>query len=287
MRDFLLVILAIASMAITTTISAKVTHDQIVIARNSSPHLARLLDQADRDALYEDPQWLALVHYEKKLFSLGFYSPAVTQRFFLAEYGNKDPRAELHATLLNIFEPAPATEGKDHPQCAFIARRYWLEQKLGQSGSSFPPLTCPEYKNWRAELDAKGLTLVYPEGFISNPASIFGHTLLRVDASQESKYNEILGYAIDFTANTGDDGGLSYIAKGTTGSYPAFFNLRPYYQQLKNYADWENRDIWEYRLNVDQEQVDFLLMHLWELSDIEFPYYFFTKNCSYELLRSK
>jgi hypothetical protein len=26
-------------------------------------------------------------------------------------------------------------------------------------------------------------------------------------------------------------------------------------------------------------------MHLWELKDVEFPYYFFTKNCSYELLR--
>jgi hypothetical protein len=72
MRDFLLVILAIASMAITTTVSAKVTNDQLLLARDSSPHLARLLDQADRNTLYEDPQWLALVHYEKKIFSQGF-----------------------------------------------------------------------------------------------------------------------------------------------------------------------------------------------------------------------
>jgi hypothetical protein len=120
---------------------------------------------------------------------------------------------------------------------------------------------------------------------MNNPASIFGHTLLRVDASRESGDDEILGYAIDFTAETGDDEGFVYLAKGTTGFYPAFFNLRPYYQQLKRYADWENRDIWEYRLDVDQDQVDFLLMHLWELKDVEFPYYFFTKNCSYELLR--
>jgi hypothetical protein len=69
------------------------------------------------------------------------------------------------------------------------------------------------------------------------------------------------------------------------GSYPAFFGLRPYYQQLKRYADWENRDIWEYRLDVDEDQLNLLLMHLWELREVEFPYYFFTKNCSYELLR--
>jgi len=285
MRYFSLALLAIASLTITTTVSANTAYDQLPHTRNLSPQLTRLLERADRDAFHEDPQWLALVHYEKNRFSKGVFSPAITRSFFLAEHGDKDPRAELHATLLNIFTPTPVTEGEDHPQCAFIARRYWLEQKFGQLSQSFPQSTCTKYENWRTQLDAKGLTLVFPEGFISNPASIFGHTLLRVDTSPTSGQNEILGYAIDFTANTGDDGGISYVAKGVTGSYPAFFNLRPYYQQLKNYADWENRDIWEYRLNVDQAQVDFLLMHLWELSDIEFPYYFFTKNCSYELLR--
>ena len=277
MRYFSLALFVIALLALTTAVSANTAYDQA--------SLARLLDQADRDAFHEDPQWLALVHYEKNRFSKGVFSPAITQSFFLAEHGDLDPRAELHATLKNIFAPAPVTEGEEHTQCAFIARRYWLEQKFGQLGSSFPQFTCPKYEQWRAELDAKGLTLIFPEGFISNPASIFGHTLLRVDASRKKGYNEILGYAIDFTANTGDDSGITYITKGATGSYPAFFNLRPYYQQLKHYADWENRDIWEYRLNVDQAQVDFLLMHLWELSDVEFPYYFFTKNCSYELLR--
>ena len=125
-----------------------------------------------------------------------------------------------------------------------------------------------------------------PGGVHEQPRlDLWPHTSASRCIARVRRCTEILGYAIDFTAETGDDGGLVYIAKGTTGFYPAFFNLRPYYQQLKRYSDWENRDIWEYRLDVDQDQVDFLLMHLWELKDVEFPYYFFTKNCSYELLR--
>jgi hypothetical protein len=280
-----LLAIAIAFSGASTRAGAQPRTDDLSPAPKNSPQLAALLELADRDALHEDPQWLALVHYEKNRISPGVYSPALTPDFFLSERGDRDPRAELHATLLRFFDPPPAVEGDEHPQCAFIARRHWLEQKLNLLADALPTIACPEYEQWRTALDARGLTLIFPEGFMNNPASIFGHTLLRVDASQESRHDEILGYAIDFTAETGDDGGFTYIAKGTTGFYPAFFNLRPYYQQLKRYADWENRDIWEYRLSVDQEQVDFLLMHLWELKDVEFPYYFFTKNCSYELLR--
>jgi hypothetical protein len=287
MRALLQVLLAIAIAASrgAPTAWAQTLTDESSPGQESPPRLAALLELADRDALHEDPQWLALVHYEKNRFSPGVYSPAITPSFFLSQRGDQDPRDELRATLLRFFDPRPVAEGEEHPQCAFIARRHWLETKLGPLANALPPIACPEYEQWRAALDARGLTLVFPEGFMNNPASIFGHTLLRIDASRESGHDEILGYAIDFTAETGDDAGFVYIAKGTTGFYPAFFNLRPYYQQLKRYADWENRDIWEYRLAVDQGQVDFLLMHLWELKDVEFPYYFFTKNCSYELLR--
>jgi hypothetical protein len=129
------------------------------------------------------------------------------------------------------------------------------------------------------------LTLVFAEGFMGNPGSIFGHTLLRIDSAHQTESDEMLGYAVDFTANAGNDGGLVYMLKGVSGAYQAMFRVRPYYEQLKRYSDWENRDIWEYRLEVEEDELDFLLMHLWELRNIQFPYYFFTKNCSYELLR--
>lgn len=44
------------------------------------------------------------------------------------------------------------------------------------------------------------------------------------------------------------------------------------------------RDIWEYRLNLNKEEVRNLMRHLWELQEIYSYYYFFNENCSYNLL---
>ena len=46
----------------------------------------------------------------------------------------------------------------------------------------------------------------------------------------------------------------------------------------------ENRDMWEYTLDLDQSELDWLIDHLWELKDINFDYYFFDENCSFRLL---
>jgi hypothetical protein len=46
----------------------------------------------------------------------------------------------------------------------------------------------------------------------------------------------------------------------------------------------ENRDVWEYELDLSPADVDRVLMHVWELGPIYFDYYFFDENCSYYLL---
>lgn len=247
--------------------------------------LADLIERVDRARMFEDPRWLALLHYERDGLRLHARSRASTPSFFLAETGDRDARAELIATLRAFLDPTAIVKDDEHAQCAFVARRHWLSSRLELRADELPTVACSHYERWRTGLDARGLTLVFPEGFMGNPGSIFGHTLLRIDSENESKTDEILGYAVDFTADAGDDRLLKYIVKGIGGFYPAIFGVHPYYDQLKRYADWENRDIWEYRLQIDESQLDFLLMHLWELRGIEFPYYFFTKNCSYELLR--
>ena len=247
--------------------------------------LGELEERADRLSLLDDPQWLALLHYDVERVPRAASDSPPERSFFLAEDGERNPRAELHSTLRAFLAPGASAQGDQRPECVFIARRHWLKDRLGIDDATFPSVDCEGYERWRDSLGARGLTLVFVEGFMNNPASVFGHTLLRIDVAGDAESEEILGWAVDFTAQTGDDGGVVYMAKGVTGRYPAFFGVRPYYQQLKRYSDWENRDIWEYRLNVDEGQLEFLLMHLWELQGAEFPYYFFTRNCSYELLR--
>jgi len=80
--------IAIASWAVQPAASAQTPTDEFSPAPEIPPQLTPLLEQVDRDVLYEDPQWLALVHYEKNRLSSGVYSPATTPGFFLSEHSS-------------------------------------------------------------------------------------------------------------------------------------------------------------------------------------------------------
>lgn len=119
---------------------------------------------------------------------------------------------------------------------------------------------------------------------MNNPASMFGHSLLRIDMGAPGERKDLLAYAINFAAETGRDGGVTFAWKGILGYYQGFFSIQPYYEMVKVYGDWESRDIWEYELNLSPEETERVLMHLWELRGVDFFYYFFDENCSYQLL---
>jgi len=72
--------------------------------------------------------------------------------------------------------------------------------------------------------------------------------------------------------------------KGLTGGYPGTFSIMPYYKKVEEYSDLENRDIWEYQLNLTRAEIRRLMMHVWELGPVYADYYFFDENCSYQLL---
>src|SRR5690606_8594835 len=58
----------------------------------------------------------------------------------------------------------------------------------------------------------------------------------------------------------------------------------PYYEKAKEYHFLESRNVWEYELKVTQAEVDQFIRHGWEVRHAEMDYYFFTENCSYQLL---
>ncbi len=68
------------------------------------------------------------------------------------------------------------------------------------------------------------------------------------------------------------------------GGYPGLFALVPYQEKLSEYRSLENRDLWEYRLNLTPEETGRMVEHVWELKQIRFGYFFFDENCSYRLL---
>ncbi|MDF1876661.1 DUF4105 domain-containing protein [Sulfurimonas sp. SAG-AH-194-L11] len=223
--------------------------------------------------LAKDAYWQLLLHMNSGVSEIDDSS------FFFSANGARDAEAELNATLDAFF----SDEIKDDNSsiCRFPARYAWFEEKL--DAYDLPTASCPEYDKIFNRVDPKSVTFVFPSAHINSPASMFGHTFLRINSSYNSK---LLSYAINYAANANMDteNGVIFAIKGLFGGYYGKYSLLPYYEKLKEYRDSEQRDIWEYDLNLTQEETVRMFRHIWELNGTYSYYYFFTENCSYNML---
>ncbi|MFZ5724471.1 MAG: DUF4105 domain-containing protein [Pseudomonadota bacterium] len=230
--------------------------------------------------LAADPQWRALLHINRggTLRDRG-RSYIDDPAFFLAGNGADDPQAELDATVRALFVDGDATA-----RCRYVARYRWLAGKLG--AAPYEPLAlCAEYAEWRTPMPAGRVTLVFPGSYLNSPSSMFGHTLLRIDPPADADSSVLLSWAISFGADiVPGDNSILYIWKGIGGGYPGRFMVEQYFAKIQQYGRMENRDLWEYPLDLTATETAFLVDHLWELRGIRFDYYFFDENCSYRLL---
>lgn len=247
------------------------------------PYLARLLEQAREARLADEREWHRLLHYRESLFG-GYTSEADDPRFFLSPTGKTDPQAELERTLAAFFSNDPVGSSQQPAQCAFIARYHWLKDRLAIDDEQLPPLHCERFDLWFSELNAESITLIFASAFLDNPASMFGHTFLRIDQKGQTDQTRLLAYTINYAADVPPDEGALYPIKGLFGGFKGYFMTPPYYLKVQEYRDIENRDIWEYRLNLTSAQLRRLLEHAWELGSTYFDYYFLKENCSYHIL---
>src|SRR3990172_3666737 len=204
--------------------------------------------------------------------------------FFNAPDGKTDAAAELESPLAVFFSAAGETDKAQNPQCRFIARYHWLKKELHFDPARLREQSCKRFDQWHASLDPHEITLVFPAAYLNNPASMYGHTLLRIDGKGQDEQTRLLAYAISYAAGTDETSGLIFAVRGLFGGYPGVFAIMPYYLKVREYSDIENRDVWEYQLTLTPSEIDRLLMHTWELGPIRFDYYFFDENCAYHLL---
>ncbi|MGX9763005.1 Lnb N-terminal periplasmic domain-containing protein [Pseudomonas shahriarae] len=243
----------------------------------AAPHL----DDQRLQHLANDPFWLSLGHYEAGKLK-GWRSYVSDAKFFLAKDGAHHPDAELKATVDALY--APASLGEKHAQCVYPARTRWLKDQLHLT--DLPAVDCVEFKQWFKDVAPHSAVMIFPAAYLNSPSSMFGHTLLRIDqADVQSNKTALLSYAINFGAYIeGSDNSILYAWKGLMGGYPGLFALVPYQEKLSEYRSLENRDLWEYRLNLTQAETERMVEHVWELKQIQFDYFFFDENCSYRLL---
>ncbi|HFE38807.1 MAG TPA: DUF4105 domain-containing protein [Gammaproteobacteria bacterium] len=252
-------------------------------SKQSSHYLSELLSQAKTLNLGNHPVWRALMHYKQGVFH-DYVSQVDGKNYFISGEGKTNPEAELLATLASFFSTSKIKKTDLLYQCQFPARYYWLDKQLHFSPKKLPRQPCEKFAYFTQALNATGLTVIFPSSHPNSPSSMFGHTLLRFDRAGQTKKDRMLAYTANYAAEDNSDNDFAYAFRGLTGGFVGRFSIIPYYMKLREYSQMENRDLWEYQLNLPKKDVDFIVMHAYELQSTYFDYYFFTENCSYHLL---
>lgn len=239
-----------------------------------------LWQQVEAQQLWEDPEWWTLGHYHRTMW-LRVESRIDDPRFFLHPHGKTDRKAELKASLQALLSAVPPEAEARPVACRFPARRKWLLKKLDLPDEIFPAGDCVPFLESVETLKLRSATVIYPSAYLNSPASMFGHLLVVLD---REGHDRLLSRAVNYAAVVQDSFGPLFAIKGIFGLYDGLFAILPYYDKVEEYSAVNRRDIWEYPLNLTDDEFDSLLRHVWELQDLRSRYFFFKENCAFNLI---
>lgn len=234
---------------------------------------------AASDSLYlaQDRTWRRLLHFESGKQT----SSVVANSFFLSPEGRVDPQAELTATLSAYFQPGVVDDS--HPRCRFPARYYWLSHQFELPNYQLRD-QCANLEEWELFEKTHSVSVLMVSGYLGNPASTFGHSLLKLNTSRSPDLPSLSDPTVNFGAMVSpQENPILYILRGLTGGYEAGFSDKYYYAQDLVYSRTEFRDMWEFRLGLTEYERLLLGLHVWEIVGQTYKYYFFGRNCGYRL----
>lgn len=212
--------------------------------------------------LANKPYWSKLLHYENNRSIIN------EDEFFLSVNGKTDLEDELTKTIEYFLNDSNST-------CRYPARYKWINSYLNIDIKSS---TCRELDKY-LEPNFEKISLVFTAERYNSPSSVFGHTFLKVDAKN-------MTYAINYAASVSDGTDpISYFFKGASGGFVSNYRLLNYNIKDFEYRKEEFRDLINYEIKYTKDEVKNIMLHVYEIKDINEDYYFMSRNCSSELLK--
>ncbi len=238
-----------------------------------------LVNKASFLTLSKDPLWLKLLHYQPR----SPQSDIITDTFFISPSGKSNPQEELTATIKAYFQPWGDNPDM-HPRCKYPARYYWLSKHLNLPDFKFNDDRCQALNKWAMFDKVNSISIILVSGYFGNPASTFGHAIMKFNSNDKDDTKGFFDLTLGFGAMVPEnENGIFYVLRGLFGGYKSGFSDKYYYTQDIMYTRTEFRDMWDYQLNLTDDQRTFLILHIWEIIGSKFAYYFLTKNCSYRI----
>lgn len=240
-------------------------------------HKEMAIDPITLKSLAKHPQWQHLLFYKNgnaEVISPDFYltkPKSHSKRDF-------DPYAELMATIEQISDESVV--------CKYPARYLWLKHHIPALNVNLK--NCSQLPDPNQEV-----SLILVSNYLKNPASSFGHVLVKtnkpinnaddiINNVRELSSKDLLNNSYNFGARIpANENGAMYAIKGLFGLYDAGFSETEFFKQDAVYSKNEQRDMWEYVLNLEPFETQLLNYHLYEAKSARFDYYFIKQNCGY------
>lgn len=236
--------------------------------------------EAELAQLSRHPDWHNLLHYRTTWVGFSKQSQADDPRFFITAEGRNSPGAELVAFWNALQGPSAQMI-----RCRFPARYAWLRQHYPSRLPELSARDCPQLTNWLEDINAHSVTFVYVSSSLGHSSSLFGQAFLRIDPDDADEQNLVSSSVVSYGEEGGDqDPQLLASYRRAAGAYPGFTRVEPYYQKMEHLTEIEQRDQWEYRLNLHPGEVHQLMLAIWEMQDLRFDFYFFDENSAYRML---
>lgn len=234
----------------------------------------QIIKLSDQILLSEDDEWRSLLHFN------GDTSSIDDDYFFLTKTGNKNPKQELDKTIEEITK-INADMGDSNIQCRYPARLELIVRKLNLDPKKLSKPSCKELDNYLTNTSPKEISIVFASENVNNLMSMMGHIFLKISGEKNGQNVEhALGYFANFSQQNPIRFIYNALFSGTSGAYL----LEPYKKKLYWYNIEQKRSLWEFKLNLSEDQVKRLTLHIWEMKRANAKYNFVTHNCGSALM---
>ena len=229
----------------------------------------KLLEQAFNKNLQQSHIWRNLLHINNNKAS-------IYNSNFLLSYPNFTLKKEFSKTLKSFFNRNKLDD--THTICKYPARYLWIKNNLNLTDSDFPKVNCKSLKKYKALTSSEHINLVFVSENINSPSSMMGHVFFKI--SGKNKKNHITNNSVSFFTVINSINLPSLMVKSLLTGMQGYFILKPFHKDIDRYLKKENRNLWEYELELNKETRELIYLHFWELKDINIKYLFTGFNCA-------
>ena len=232
---------------------------------SASPIAQSIGERALRSELYEQPIWRALTHTEGTQTHLRGSALILTGEAFT-------PASEMMRTIEVLY----GSENPTAEQCALPARNEWISMQLGIEPASLTH--CADLNEFLARAPVDRVAVVYASENISQPSSTMGHILIKIEGEDpDGNHRE---HAVSFFTEIRGFNVPKIVYDSLIAGKKGYFSLTPYDQKAQAYLAGEQRNIWEYQLELTAAQKKIIQLHIWELKTANPTYFFDSYNCA-------